>query len=193
MRLHLAIAFTSLCLFSGIAKAENLNLQEKPETTSVYLSPYAYGPGLGGLFALNDTLKAQSKAFMKLSFSQNWRLQEHLDLGLDLDWWLPGSNLGGLLNVNYVFGGEGFRPFIGAGLGFMHIDNPSYNSWGNGFGIAGEAILGAFIDLSDNTHLRIRVPFEIVGDSQMDRIAGLDIAVLFSLPTYGTKVKKLKY
>ncbi len=36
-------------------------------------------------------------------------------MGLDLDWWSPGTNLGGLLNVDYVFGGNGFRPFLGLG------------------------------------------------------------------------------
>ena len=193
MRFHLAFALSALCLFTGIAKAENLNLNEKPETTSVYLTPFAYGPGLGVLFPVNSELKGQSPAFLKASFSMNWRLQEHLDLGIDLDWLLPGANAGGLLNMNYVFGENGFRPFVGVGLGMQHIDNPSYTTWGKGFGPAGEVMVGMYIDVSDNTHLRVRVPFEIVGDSKMDKAAGLDITALFSLPTYGTKVKKLKY
>ncbi len=193
MRFQLVFALSALCLFSSIAKAENLNLNEKPETTSVYLTPYAFGPGVGALFAINNELKDQSNTFMKLSFSQNWRLQEHWDLGLDFDWWLPGANFGGLLNMNYVFGENGFRPFVGVGLGMQHIDNPSYTTWGKGFGAAGEAMIGMYIDVSDNTHLRVRVPFQIVADSKMDKAAGLDITALFSLPTYGTKVKKLKY
>ena len=191
MRLHLALAFSSLCLFSGIAQAENLNLNEKPETTSVYLTPYAIGPGVGALLAINQELKNQSKAFVKLSVSQSWRFQEHWDLGLDLDWWLPGANAGGLLNVNYVFGENGFRPFVGLGAGMQYIDG--YAKFGNGFGVEGAAFAGMYIDVSDNMHLRVRVPFQIVADSKTDNAAGLDVALLFSFPTYGTKVRKLKY
>lgn len=193
MRLHVAFAITALCLFTGLSRAENLNLNETAETTSVYLNPYAIGPGIGGLFALNDELKGQSNAFAKISLSQSWRFQDHFDLGLDLEWWAPGSNLGGLLNFNYLITTGGFRPFVGLGVGLQHVDNPTYANFGKGFGAEGAAMVGAYIDISANTHLRLRVPFQVVMNSKTDRAIGLDAALLFSLPNYGTKVKKLKY
>ena len=193
MRLRFAVALTSLCFFTGLSKAENLNLNETPETTSVYLTPYAIGPGVGALIALNSELKNQSTAFMKVSLAQSWRFQEHWDFGLDLDWWLPGTNAGGLLNLNYVFGSSTFRPFIGLGAGMQYVDNPSYHNFGQRFGAAGEGLLGMYVDVMDNMHLRVRVPVEIVGDSKMDKIGGLDVALMFSLPPYTTKVRKLKY
>ena len=193
MRLQIAVAFSAFCLFTGLSRAENVNLNETPETTSVYLTPYAVGPAIGALFAINSELMKQSDVFLKLSLAQTWRFQEHWDMGLDLEWWLPGSNLGGLLNVNYVFGQNGFRPFVGVGVGMQYVDNPSYPKFGKGFGVEGAVMAGTYIDVTDNMHLRIRVPFQIVADSKQDRGAGLDVALLFSLPTYSTKVKKLKY
>ena len=114
-------------------------------------------------------------------------------MGLDLEWWLPGTNPGGLLNINYVFGDNGFRPFLGAGLGMQYVDDPIYLNFGKRFGIEGAALVGAYIDVTDNMHLRLRVPLQVVGNSKMDKAAGLDVALMFSLPPYTTKVKKLKY
>ena len=193
MRFQSVVAFSALCFFSGISRAENVNLNETPETTSVYLTPYAVGPGIGALFAINSELMKQSDAFLKLSLSQSWRFQEHWDMGLDLEWWMPGSNFGGLLNADYVFDSSGFRPFVGLGVGLQYVDNPTYPKFGKGLGLEGAAMAGAYIDVTDNMHLRLRVPFQLVADSKQDRGAGLDIALLFSLPTYATKVKKLKY
>ena len=93
--------------------------------------------------------------------------------------------------MNYVFGENGFRPFIGLGGGMQYVDG--YNKFGQGFGVAGAAFLGMYIDVSDNMHLRVRIPVEMVGDSKMDKVGGLDVAALFSLPPYSTKVRKLKY
>ncbi|HAO99992.1 MAG TPA: hypothetical protein DCQ83_08120 [Fibrobacteres bacterium] len=193
MRLGLMVVLSGVCLFSRIANAEDLNLSEKPETTSVYLTPYAIGPGIGAQFALNQELKDQSQAFLKFSLSQSWRFKEHWDFGLDLDWSVPGTNVGGLLNLNYVFGENGFRPFVGLGAGIGYVDDPLYTKFGQRLGIAGMGYAGMYIDVTDNAHLRLRVPVEVVGNSKMDRSVGLDIAVLFSLPPYSTKVKKLKY
>lgn len=191
MRLRsLALSF---CLLAGISHAENVNLNEKPETTSVYLTPYAVGPGVGVLGAINQALLNQSNAFLKLSIAQTWRFQDHWDAGLDLDWWLPGSNFGGLLNVNYVFGDGGFRPFVGLGAGVQYIDNPSYANFGKGLGAAAEIMVGTYIDVTDGVHLRLRVPFEVVVNNQRDRAAGIDAALMFSFPQYNTRVKKLKY
>jgi hypothetical protein len=193
MRLRIAVALTSLGLFTGLSRAENISLTEKPDTALVYLTPYAVGPGVGTLFAINSALKNQSDAFLKLTLAQTWRFQEHWDMGLDMDWWVPGANLGGLLNLNYVFGGNGFRPFVGLGAGLQYVDDPVYHNFGKRLGVEGGAMVGMYMDVTDDTHLRLRVPLQVVGNSQMDRAAGLDVALLFSLPPYAKAVKQLKY
>ncbi len=190
MNFRIALAFSSLCLF-GISHGEDVNLKETPETTSVYLTPYAIGPGAGAVSALNSTLANKQAAFLKLSLAQTWRFQPHLDGGLDLDYWAPGSGFGALLNVNYVFGESGFRPFLGLGAGFQYVDEDL--KFGKSVGVQGQAMAGVYIDMMDNLHLRLRVPFQIVANSNTDQLIGLDIALLFSLPQYNTKVRKLKY
>ena len=193
MSMRSALTLSSFCLLMGISHAENVNLNEKPETTSVYLTPYAVGPGVGVISAMNRKMLDQSTAFLKVSLAQTWRFQEHWDAGFDIDVWFPASNYGGFLNLDYVFGAGGFRPFLGAGVGMQYVDDPSYNNFGKGLGAAAQVMVGAYIDVTEGMHLRIRAPFEIVGNSGKDAGAGIDAALLFSFPQYNPTVKKLKY
>jgi hypothetical protein len=185
----LAVALASFC---GLARAENLNLNAQPETTTVGLSPYALGLGVGVLMPVNEELMDRDPAFLKLSIAQSLRFHEHIELGMDLDWWLPGTNLGGSVNIDYVLGKGAFRPFIGAGVGLQYVDHPSYK-FGDNFGAQGTAHVGMLFDVLDELQLRIRVPFHFVANLDMDRAAGLDIALLFSSPQRTTRVRKLKY
>jgi len=189
MRIPLVISVA--CLALGMARAENLNLNETPETTSVALSPYSLGGGLGVLGAVTPELSDESNAFLKITIAQTVRFQDHWDVGMDLDWWLPGNNLGGTINLDYVFNKGPFRPFIGAGVGMQNIGY--YAKFGQGFGGQGTAHAGIYFDIMDELQLRVRVPYHFVANANMDQAAGLDIALLFSSPHRNTKVKKLKY
>ena len=185
-----AVLFASS--LSGLARAENLNLNAQPETTTVGLSPYAIGVGIGALMPISEELMDRDPAFLKLTLAQSLRFRDNIDLGMDLDWWLPGVNLGGSVNIDYLFGKGAFRPFIGAGVGMQYVDHPSYK-FGDNFGIQGVGHVGMYFDVLDELQLRIRAPFHMVANLDMDQAAGLDIALLFSSPQRRTRVKKLQY
>ncbi len=191
MQIRAILAVTLACTFTGLTQAENLDLTSHPDTVTVGLSPYSLGFGIGALGAVNHDLSDRSNMFLKLAIAQTIRFQEHWDVGMDLEWWLPGINLGGTMNLDYIFGTGSFKPFVGLGVGMQYIDG--YNRFGEGFGIEGTGHLGMYLDVLDNMQLRIRAPLQMVANKNFDHAAGLDIALLFSSPQRNTRVKKLKY
>jgi len=194
MRKPASIVLSLACSLIGMARGEDLNLNEKPETSMVYLKPFALGFGVGGLASINQELMKQSNMFLKLTVPLSFRFQEHWEVGLDLDWWLPSAaDFGGALNANYVFGQGAFRPFIGAGAGMQYLKHDAYPRFGDNFGLEGIAQVGMYFDITDEAQLRLRVPFHVVANNDIDRAAGLDVAILFSSPQRTTKIKKLKY
>jgi hypothetical protein len=172
------------------AMAEELNLNEKADTVQVSLSPYSIGLGAGVISALNDELSDESPAFLKMSLIQSINFQEHWNLGLDLDWLLPGKNWGGDLSLDYLLATGSFKPFIGAGGGFRYFEKTDF---GHDIGASGTVHAGMILDVLDELQLRIRVPFHIVANDAGDRGVGLDAGFLFSSPHRKTKVKKLNY
>ena len=174
------------------AMAEELNLNEKPDTVAASLSPYSFGLGGGVISSLNDELSDESPSFLKLSVTQSIQFQEHWVAGLDLDWMLPGQNWGGDLTLDYLLATGSFKPFIGAGGGFRYFDKQG-SSFGNDIGASGTVHAGMLLDVLDELQLRIRVPFHVVANTAGDRGVGVDVAFLFSSPLRNTKVKKLKY
>lgn len=173
--------------------AEDLNLNEKPDTVKVALSPYSLGIGAGAIAALNPELKNESEMFFKVSVIQSIALNDFVTVGLDLDWLFPGANWGGALNLDYTMPvGRGLKPFIGVGAGMNSFDK-SGQDFGQGFGPSATVHAGLLLDVMDELQLRIRVPFTIVADHDGDRTVGLDIGLLFSSPHRNTKVKKLVY
>jgi hypothetical protein len=180
-----------LLLTTTLAQAEDLNLNNTPETTYVALSPYSFGVGVGAMTAINPELRDESAAHIRLSFAQSIRFQENLDLGLDVDWWGPGGNWGGTLFLDYVFGKGALQPLIGLGAGIHNWDY--YDKFGEGFGTAFTAHAGIMMDVTDELQLRVRVPYHLTFNANQDMSAGLDIALLISSPHRKTNVKKLKY
>ncbi|MEO6094346.1 MAG: hypothetical protein ABIW76_01245 [Fibrobacteria bacterium] len=174
------------------AMAEELNLNEKPDTVVASLSPYSFGLGGGVISSLNDELSDRSPTFLKLTVTQSIQFQDHWVAGLDLDWMLPGQNWGGDLTLDYLLATGNFKPFIGAGGGFRYFDKLG-SSFGNDIGASGTVHAGMLLDVLDELQLRIRVPFHVVANTAGDRGVGVDVAFLFSSPLRNTKVKKLKY
>ena len=174
------------------AMAEELNLNEKPDTVVAFISPYSFGLGGGVISPLNDELSDENPTFLKLSVVQSIQFQEHWVAGLDLDWMLPGQNWGGDLTLDYLLATGSFKPFIGAGGGFRFFDKEG-SSFGNDIGASGTVHAGMLLDVLDELQLRIRVPFHVVANTAGDRGVGVDVAFLFSSPLRNTKVKKLKY
>ncbi len=187
--LTLAFAFA---LAGGTVKAEELNLNEKPDTVTVSLSPYSIGVGGGVISALNTELMDESPAFLKLSVIQSIHFAERWNMDLDMDWLLPGQNWGGELSLDYLLATGNFKPFIGAGGGFRYFDKAG-SDFGHDIGASGTVHVGMILDVLDEMQLRIRVPFHIVANDAGDRGVGLDVGLLFSSPLRNTKVKKLKY
>ncbi len=187
-----------LCLIATLAlsgqalHAENVNLAETPETTSVSLSPYSFGFGGGVITALNPELKKESPAFLKMSIIQSITFAERWNMGLDIDWLVPGQNWGGEMSIDYLMGAGSFQPFVGAGGGFRYFDKTG-TDFGHDIGASGTVHVGMLLDILDELQLRIRVPFHIVANDAGDRGIGLDVGILFSSPLRKTSVRKLKY
>lgn len=182
----------ALLLAAGTARAEDVNLNDRPETTQVALSRYAIGPAIGVLGAVSGDMSTISQQFLSLSLAQSIRFRENWDMGLDVDWWAPGNNWGGDMSVSYLFGDAAFRPFVGAGAGLRSLD---YNGekFGKGLGVEGLVAAGLYLDVLDNLQMRVRVPYRVIADSHHDQAAGLDVSLLFSSGLRKTRVKKLTY
>ena len=195
MRLK-AILFTPVLALAAMlpsaAQAEDVNLNSRPETTSVALSRYSVGPGIGVLGAVSGELTEISEQFLSLSLSQSIRFRENWDLGIDVDWWAPGSNFGGNMALSYLIGNAAFRPFLGAGVGLRSLDYEG-EKFGKGLGVEGLVHAGLYLDVLDNLQMRVRVPYRFIANSHRDQAAGLDVALLFSPAMRTTKVRKLTY
>lgn len=192
MKTQLLTLIAALSLGGQAVLAEDLNLNNKADTVNVSLSPYSLGLGAGVITALNPELEDESPAFMKLSLIQSITFAERWNMGLDLDWMLPGQNWGGELSVDYLLTTGSFRPFIGAGGGMRYFEK-SGSSFGDDIGVSGTIHAGMMLDVMDELQLRIRVPFHMVANTDGDRGVGLDIGFLFSSPHRNTQVRKLKY
>jgi hypothetical protein len=193
MRYPTILALTGLfCLGAGAAFAEDVDLSEHADTSVVSLAPYSVGPAVGVVGAVDGQLSRISEQFLSLSLVQTVRFRENWDLGLDVDWWAPGNNFGGNLNVSYVFMIGALQPFFGAGAGIRSLDYAG-EPLGKGLGVEGLVQAGVYLDVMDNLQMRVRVPYRYIANSHGDQAAGLDIALLFSSPLRKTKVKKLSY
>lgn len=180
----------SLSLLAFAPQAEELNLNEKADTTTVTVSPFSFGGTVGGLVALNEDLRNENETFLKLGVATSAVFAQHFAMGLEYVFLLPGSQ-GGSLTLDYLFGDGAFRPFVGANLGLHYID--AGLPFGESFGISGGAQVGIIFDILDELQLRVRAPFTVVGNQNGDQFAGVDFSLLFSSPHRKTKVKKLSY
>lgn len=192
MKMRMLTLLAAFGLAGNAVMAEDLNLNNTADTVTGSLSPYSIGLGAGAIYALNEELENESPAFMKLSIIQSITFADRWNMGLDLDWLLPGSNWGGELSLDYLLATGSFKPFLGAGGGFRYFDKEN-SSFGNSIGASGTVHAGMLLDVLDELQLRIRVPFHIVGNTDGDRGAGLDVGFLFSSPHRGTQVRKLRY
>lgn len=191
MKKNVITFISSLMLLGHGAFAEDVNIHEKADTTTVSLAPYSLGLGAGVISALNSELKDESPAFMKMSVIQSITFADKWSMGLDIDWLLPGQNWGGELSVDYLFANGAIQPFLGAGGGMRYFESGS--DFGHNIGASGTVHAGMLISVMDELQLRIRVPFHVVANDAGDMGVGLDVGVLFSSPQRTTKVRKLKY
>jgi hypothetical protein len=173
------------------ARAEDLNLNEKPDTVLASLAPYSMGLGAGVISAVNDELSDRSAAFLKLSVIQSVQVSDHMAVGLDLDWMLPGQNWGGDLTIDYKMLTGAIKPFIGIGGGIRYFDKG--RPFGEDLGASGSLHAGLLLDVMDELQLRIRVPYHVVANKTTDQGVGIDVGFLFPSPLRAPKVKKLKY
>jgi hypothetical protein len=188
-------AFTLILALSAapaLVGAEDVNLNNRPETTTVALSQYSIGPGLGVVGATAGHMSRISDQFLSISLAQSIRFKENWDLGIDADWWVPGSNWGGTVAVSYLFGNAAFRPFVGAGAGLRSLDYDG-EPMGKGLGVEGLVHVGVYLDVLDNLQMRVRVPYRVIANSHGDQAAGLDVTLLFSSSQRKTRVRKLTY
>lgn len=184
-------AFLLCAALAPAANAEDVDTSNHPDTVRAYLAPYTFGFGVGAISAINGELAEESEVFLKLSVAQMVRFGRYLALGLDLDWFAPGSNWGGDMSLNFLMGSASFKPFVGAGAGIHYFDTGE--NFGQGLGPSGLVHAGLLLNVSDEVQARVRVPFHFVANKQEDRGVGLDLAILFGSPLRSARVKKLLY
>jgi hypothetical protein len=189
---HLALwAIGSFLCASPAIQAEDLNLKETPETTSVALNPFSYGATVGGLFAVNKELRDSQAGFLNLGLNADIRFADQFSLGLEYGWLIPGSSQGGGITFDYLLGKGALRPFVGLGGGLTYMDEGK--PFGNSFGANGSARIGLLFDVLDQLQLRVAVPFVLIANDNPDQLAGVNFTLLFSGPHRHTQVKKLTY
>lgn len=184
-------AFLLCAALAPAARAEDVDTSNHPDTVRAYLAPYTLGVGVGAISAINSELAEESEVFLKLSVAQMVRFGRYLALGLDLDWFAPGTNWGGDMSLNFLLGSATFKPFFGAGAGIHYFDTGE--DFGQGLGPSGMIHAGLLLNVTEEMQARVRVPFHFVANKHEDRGVGLDIAVLFGSPLRTARVKKLAY
>ncbi|HKP94703.1 MAG TPA: hypothetical protein VJ385_03000 [Fibrobacteria bacterium] len=193
MKMRLLTLAAMMALAGRPVKAEDLNLNEKPDTVQAPLSIYSFGLGAGVVSSINHELRDESPAFLKLSVLQSFIFADHWNIGLDMDWMLPGQNWGGDLSLDFLpLATGGIKPFVGAGGGFRYFDKHG-SDFGHDVGASATVHAGVILDVLEELQMRIRVPYHVVANDAEDRSVGLDVGFLFSSPHRKTKVKKLIY
>ncbi|MBN1575344.1 MAG: hypothetical protein JW913_02250 [Chitinispirillaceae bacterium] len=163
-----------------------------PSEEGVPTSPlkiYSAGFAMGALMSLNDELQDVSKQLFRLSIVNTFAVRDHLGLFLDVDWFIPQSNAGADLGVDFVFSRSDFRPFLGIGCGAHYIDRDE--KFGDSFGPSFTAHAGFAIDLTEKVTVRMRIPYHLILNERRDHAVGLDFGFLFS--SRFRKVRKLDY
>lgn len=189
LKLSLVGLLTTLSL--SAVHAEDLNLNARPETTTVMLNPVAFGLQVGGLAAVNEELRNESDMLLTLGGTVSIRYADAVEMGVWFDYFAPEGGLGGGIEASYLLGKGAFRPLIGAGLGLTYLGE--YDNLDQGFGPSGKLQVGLLMDVTRSLQLRVLAPFHLIGNENMDKLAGLSFTILFTPPHYRTKVKTLNY
>jgi hypothetical protein len=185
MNRYLFMLVSLLCIQSVFA----LDASEKGVPTSP-LTIWSAGIGAGAVMSLNDELRAQSEQFLKISFLNNIFISDNVNLFLDLNWFGRGENFGADGGIDFLPLTGKFRPFIGIGAGAHHFAKKGYD-FGQNIGPSMTAHIGGMLEVSERLHMQVRLPVYLVGNSTRDRLAGVEIGMLFSAPY--RNVKKLHY
>jgi hypothetical protein len=168
-------------------------LADDPSEKGVPTSPlriYSGGLCVGAVQALNKKLQDEQNNYLKLSLQNEIFFREHLAVFVDVDWFLPGVNTGAGLGFDFVPVNGSLRPFIGAGVGAHYFDK-ARGEFGDKFGPSGTVHVGFSLDLSDRVQMRVRVPYQVVGNQAGDQVIGAEVGFLFS--GRFKHVKKLNY
>lgn len=189
---HVFLASILFASVPALVHAEDVNINNRPDTVSMRLGAYSFGPSVGVVSALTDPLLSQDPQLLSLSLAQVIRFGSHWDLGIDVDWWIPGGNWGGGMTVAYVLGTGVFQPFLGAGAGIRALDYDD-QSFSSGLGTELTLHAGMYLDVLDHLQMRVRVPWRYIANSNREQVVGLDVALLFSSPQRKTTVRRLLY
>lgn len=143
------------------------------------ISPYSGGITFGPFFALNQELRDQAQSQLKLTFSNNVYFSEFASVFADVNYFLPDHNLGLDLGFDvYLIQGP-IAPFMGFGIGAHYFDKEN-QKFSDDFGGSLTAHLGMAIDLTNSLRVRMRVPFHLVANKDLDMGVGIDIGLDFS-------------
>ena len=170
---------------------EYVTAAEKPETvvSTSSFKIYSGGLSIGAVAALNESMQDVSENFLKISFNNVFAVREYMDIFLDVEWCVPGYNIGAETGVDFYFTNTSFRPFAGFGFGAYHIDHG--NDFGDDFGPAASAHAGFKCNMTDNVALRIRIPYRVAINDSRDHSIGLECGFLFS--SRFKNIRKLNY
>jgi hypothetical protein len=143
------------------------------------LSTYSGGFGVGAFKAIDNQLQIENKQFLKLAFENTIYFRKYVGAFLDADAFLPGTNFDANVGFDFIASSSDFRPFAGVGVGIGYFGK-SGTSFNNNFGPSATAHVGVAVDLSRSVEMRLRIPYQFVGNKASDKVAGLEVGFLFS-------------
>lgn len=173
-----------LCMQIAIADSSEDSVSKSP------LSVYSGGISAGGFKSFTDDLNDVSSVFLKVSFLNMVYLNDKINLFFDIDWFIPGKNVGSDFGVNFLLATSKFKPLfgIGAGAHYFHRDKSDF---GDNIGISGKVHIGFLLDVTETVAVSCRIPCHITGNTKIDGCIGFEAGLVFS--NKYKKVKKLNY
>jgi len=173
----------------GVVFSVNAADQSENGVFTSPLTTYSAGLSVGGLAALNQELRDESKNFLEVSFVNSVRFRDRVNVFFDINWFAPGLNFGGNVGIDYLLSKSDVKPFIGAGIGATHFDKN--DEFDDNIGPSATVHAGCILELNESVQLRFRVPYTVVVNHDRDQYAGVEIGLLFS--DKFKRVKKLEY
>jgi hypothetical protein len=181
-----------ILLLSLFLLSQGVSIAADSSEEGISTSPlkiYSGGITVGAAVALNEDFKEVSKRFLQLSFSNTFSVQEYIDIFLDVNWFIPGTNAGADLGCDFIFSRTDFRPLAGIGFGAHYVDHGK--EFDENFGPSITAHFGFIYELNDVLALRMRIPYRLVINETQDHSIGIDYSFLFS--SRFKKVRKINY
>lgn len=134
-----------------------------------------------------DTITYSKQTFSQiihLSLFGSWQFNNNLLLNTDIVWGiaLPFADFGIDGNLDYIFTRGDYSPFVGGGLGIHWVhpdDGTDIGGSKNNSGFTITPQVGMLLFRTYDVNVMVRVYYQVIFDTDMDKGVGLDIGFTF--------------